>query len=123
MAIAFLSLHRFAFSQVEVSGQIPFNATWQKSLNPYLVTGNIQVPAGVTLTIEPGVEVRYSGAYEILVQGMSVVAAGGKGLMWFQSDLVKAEQSVNIAEMRANAQVKQATGDAESTRLRAGGDA
>jgi uncharacterized membrane protein YqiK len=40
-----------------------------------------------------------------------------------QSDLVKAEQSVNIAEMRANAQVKQATGDAESTRLRAGGDA
>ncbi len=40
-----------------------------------------------------------------------------------QSDVVKAEQSVNIAELRANAQVKQATGEAESIRLRAGGEA
>jgi len=40
-----------------------------------------------------------------------------------QSDLVKAEQSVNIAEKRASAQVKQATGEAESIRLRAGGEA
>ena len=40
-----------------------------------------------------------------------------------QSDVVKAEQSVNIAELRANAQVKQATGEAESIRLRASGEA
>ena len=40
-----------------------------------------------------------------------------------QGDVVKAEQSVNIAELRANAQVKQATGEAESIRLRASGEA
>ena len=40
-----------------------------------------------------------------------------------QQDMVKAEQGVNIAELRANAQVKQATGEAESIRLRAGGEA
>ncbi|MDR3377978.1 MAG: hypothetical protein P4M10_04785 [Verrucomicrobiae bacterium] len=34
-----------------------------------------------------------------------------------------AEQGVNIAELRANANVKQATGEAESTRLRALGEA
>jgi uncharacterized membrane protein YqiK len=40
-----------------------------------------------------------------------------------QQSVVGAEQGVNIAELRANASVKQATGDAESTRLRALGEA
>ena len=40
-----------------------------------------------------------------------------------QSDMVKAEQGVNISELRANSQIKQATGEAEAIRLRAGGEA
>jgi uncharacterized membrane protein YqiK len=40
-----------------------------------------------------------------------------------QHDVVGAEQGVNIAELKANANVKQATGEAESTRLRALGEA
>ena len=40
-----------------------------------------------------------------------------------QQDLVAAEQGVNIAELRANAQVKQASGEGESIRLRAVGEA
>ena len=40
-----------------------------------------------------------------------------------QQQVVGAEQGVNIAELQANATVKQATGDAESTRLRALGEA
>jgi uncharacterized membrane protein YqiK len=40
-----------------------------------------------------------------------------------QQDVVTAEQGVNIAELRANAQIKQATGEAESIRLRALGEA
>ena len=40
-----------------------------------------------------------------------------------QHQVVGAEQGVNIAELQANAQVKQATGEAESVRLRAGGEA
>ena len=39
-----------------------------------------------------------------------------------QSEVVKAEQSVNIAELRASAQVKQATGEGEAIRLRATGE-
>jgi len=39
-----------------------------------------------------------------------------------QHQVVGAEQGVNIAELTANAAVKQATGEAESTRLRALGD-
>ena len=40
-----------------------------------------------------------------------------------QQQVVGAEQGVNIAELKANASIKQATGDAESTRLRARGEA
>ena len=40
-----------------------------------------------------------------------------------QHQVVGAEQGVNIAELTANATIKQATGDAESTRLRALGEA
>ena len=40
-----------------------------------------------------------------------------------QQDLVAAEQGVNIAELRASAQVKQASGEGESIRLRAVGEA
>src|SRR5439155_1204502 len=40
-----------------------------------------------------------------------------------QQQVVGAEQGVNIAELKANANVKQATGDAEATRLRALGGA
>jgi uncharacterized membrane protein YqiK len=40
-----------------------------------------------------------------------------------QQQVVGAEQGVSIAELQANAQVKQATGEAEGTRLRAHGEA
>lgn len=40
-----------------------------------------------------------------------------------QKELVTSEKSVNIAELKANAQIKQATGEAESIRLRAAGEA
>jgi uncharacterized membrane protein YqiK len=40
-----------------------------------------------------------------------------------QNEVVKAERGVNIAELQANAQIKQATGEAEAIRLRATGEA
>lgn len=40
-----------------------------------------------------------------------------------QSDMVKSEQGVQMAELQAQAQIKRATGDAEATRLQALGEA
>ena len=70
-----ISLASYISAQTEVSGIIPFNTTWRVDLSPYSVVGNVQVPDGVTLTIEPGVEIQYAGAYEILVQG-NIIANG-----------------------------------------------
>jgi hypothetical protein len=42
------------------SGELTESTTWNASSSPYLVTGDITVPEGITLTIEPGVEVRFT---------------------------------------------------------------
>jgi len=47
----------------EVSG------TWTLSGSPYLVEGEIEVPLGQTLVIEPGVEVRFLDHYSLTVRG------------------------------------------------------
>jgi parallel beta-helix repeat protein len=45
-------------AQTPVQGGIYSNTTWTLANSPYLMNGNIVVFPGVTLTIEPGVEVR-----------------------------------------------------------------
>jgi len=57
-AICCLLFVKFLAGQTPVSGGIYSTTTWPLSNSPYLMTGNIVVFPGVTLNIEPGVEVR-----------------------------------------------------------------
>jgi parallel beta-helix repeat protein len=45
------------------------NTTWTSASSPYVLTGNVIVNSGVTLTIEPGVTVNF-GPYQITVNGI-----------------------------------------------------
>lgn len=45
------------------------SGTWTKKSSPYLIKGEITIPDGETLTIEPGVEVIFEGHYKFNVQG------------------------------------------------------
>ena len=65
--MSFLSIHA-----AEVSGIISSNTTWTLANSPYIVTNNITVNAGVTLTIENGVEVRFAdGKHMVIAAGVS----------------------------------------------------
>ncbi|MEG8948172.1 hypothetical protein, partial [Rosettibacter firmus] len=44
-------------AQTNISGNISANTTWTKSGSPYILTGNVWVIGGATLTIESGVQV------------------------------------------------------------------
>ena len=44
------------------SGTYTTNTTWTKASNPQVMTGNVTVAAGATLTIEPGVIIKASGS-------------------------------------------------------------
>jgi len=46
---------------------------WNLSGSPYIVVGDILLPVGETLTIEPGVEVKFDGSYAIYVNGNFMV--------------------------------------------------
>ena len=74
----FLSLIGFAFGQTQVGGIISSNSTWSFSNSPYLVTGNILIQEGVTLTIEPGVIVKLQNDNVIVVKG-ELIARGTDG--------------------------------------------
>ena len=43
--------------------------TWTKNKSPYYVTGSILVDENTTLIIEPGVNIQFSGAYSIQIEG------------------------------------------------------
>lgn len=45
------------------------SGTWTVSGLPYLINGDITVPAGQTLTIEPGVVVNFESAYDLTDNG------------------------------------------------------
>ena len=45
------------------------SGTWTKANSPYNINGEITVPDSLTLTIEPGVEVVFTGHYKFNVQG------------------------------------------------------
>lgn len=51
---------------VLVNGNV--SGSWTKG-NTYRVTGNITIPAGQTLTIEEGVEIKFDGYYSLIVYG------------------------------------------------------
>jgi hypothetical protein len=43
--------------------------TWTTANQPYYVVGDVTIPAGQTLTIEPGVDVEFEGNFKITVKG------------------------------------------------------
>jgi hypothetical protein len=54
------------------------SGTWEAENSPYMVDGDLVVPNGQTLSIDPGVRVAFRGPYHILVEG-SVNAQGTAG--------------------------------------------
>jgi subtilisin family serine protease/N-acetylneuraminic acid mutarotase len=55
-------------SEEPVSGTLTTDTTWTRN-KVYIVNGNINVIAGVTLTIQPGTVVKFNGNYNLNVRG------------------------------------------------------
>jgi len=74
--ILLLIVPQLALSQTTVSGNQ--SGVWTATGSPYLVTGELAVPSGQTLTIEPGVEVNFQGHFKLTVNGrLDAVGADG----------------------------------------------
>jgi len=84
--------------------------------------GDIQPPAQLMQTqTERKIAEEQRKTYEVqqMAQTQRQQLVRSTALAEIQQEMVKSEQNVSIAELKANAQIKQATGEAESTRLKA----
>lgn len=68
----------YAAGPTEVSGNITSNTTWTLENSPYIVVATVQVLGGVTLTIEPGVEVKFDSTTSLNIDG-ELIASGESG--------------------------------------------
>ncbi len=73
-----------ALAQTVVSGNQSGN--WTAAGSPYEVTGEIIVPAGLLLTIEPGVEVNFQGHYKFTVNGELQAVGTEADSIYFTTD-------------------------------------
>ena len=80
--IFLLSSLSVLWAQTQVSGTID-GETWTKAGSPYLVTGKLTV---LQLTIEPGVQVLFSGNYNLKVDGELVARGTASDSIIFASE-------------------------------------
>jgi len=63
---------QWASSQTNVSGFINANTTWTLAGSPYIVTGNALLSQGFTLTIDPGVVVKFGTNNALQIDGQLI---------------------------------------------------
>jgi hypothetical protein len=76
--LAYLTGSVLAFSMASAQTVVPggnVSGLWTISGSPYLIEGEITIPAGEILFIDPGVEVNFQGHYKLIVNG-SIEAIG-----------------------------------------------
>ena len=86
-----------AEAALSVCGAVDVNTTWKASESPIIVTCSTTVKAGVTLTIEPGVQVRFArrsskGRVWLRVEGELIARGTEEQLILFTSDADNALQ-------------------------------
>lgn len=73
-------------AQTNVSGLISSNSTWTISGSPYIVTGNILVSSGITLTIKPGVVVKFNQNLYLRILGKLIAVGKSDSLISFEAN-------------------------------------
>lgn len=86
LVILLSGISKFTSAQTNVSGGIYVNTTWTKLNSPYIVTGDIVLFPGKVLTLEPGVEVRFTSYYNIEVRGELIAIGTMVDSITFTSD-------------------------------------
>src|SRR5215204_3633586 len=75
-----------ANAQTNVSGFISSNTSWNIAGSPYIVIGNIVLTQGATLTIEPGVEIRFNTDMTLNIEGELIAIGTPQNIITFTSN-------------------------------------
>jgi len=83
IVLLFILTTAHVFGQTDISGPIINGDTWNAAGSPYRVTDNLEIQA---LTIEPGVTVAFTGAYEFRITGSFIAIGTRTDSIFFQND-------------------------------------
>ena len=86
LTVLLLSLVTINLSATNVSGLISINTKWTLANSPYIVTGNILVSNGMTLTIEPGVTVKFNSGLSMQIDGELIAQGTSSDSITFTSN-------------------------------------
>jgi subtilisin family serine protease/ligand-binding sensor domain-containing protein len=70
---------------VNKSGTIVADETWTND-KTYLIVNNVNIPSGVTLTIQPGTTIKFNGNYSLNVRGALLADASASQPIFFKSN-------------------------------------
>jgi len=80
------SLFFFAASATYVEGVITQDTVWTLTDSPFVVSKNVIVYPNATLTIEPGVEVRFGESFSLIVNGRLIANGTQDNMITFTSN-------------------------------------
>jgi hypothetical protein len=105
LIILLIIIFNTSFGQTNVSGVISANTTWTKSNSPYNITGNTQINAGISLSIEPGVQIVFQDNYYLKILGTinsvgtiddSIIFKSSNSNNWAGILLINSNTSLNL---------------------------
>jgi hypothetical protein len=67
--ILFMFFVSLAASATDITGTVTSNTTWTAANSPYVIVNSIEVNPGITLTVEPGVQVKFNQNRYLHVRG------------------------------------------------------
>lgn len=118
-----------ALQGVGVSGAIvpgpSVSGTWKKSASPYVVTGDIRIPKSKTLTIEPGVVVKFAGRFSLTVGYRGTLRAMGTAqdkIVFTATDTKKGWRGIRFVNSAADDTLKYCTIEYANKGAESGGD-
>jgi fibronectin type 3 domain-containing protein len=82
----FLFSINYLQAQTNVSGIIGSNTTWTKAGSPYNITGNTQISVGVSLTIQPGAKIVFTGDFSFRALGNIIAIGNATDSIYFETN-------------------------------------
>jgi len=73
-------------SATYVEGNIVQDTLWTLTDSPFFVVNDVTIKPGFTLTIEPGVEIRFGGNFSLIVQGRLTAVGTQEDMITFTSN-------------------------------------
>lgn len=86
LSLLLIFISATGYTQTNISGGIYQSTTWSPTGNPYIATGDVVVFEDVTLTIEPGVIVKFNSDASLEIRGKLIAIGNSSDSIRFTSN-------------------------------------